>query len=290
MKNNGVEEVLASIIEDLDYSVQWKAKAIRAGKHRSGVSGSGFEFKTVVPITEAEDWRRIDFMSSSRAMDGIPRVKVFDQKSGIKVVLVADLSASLSYCGFVSKQREMAKMACVLGYSAYRTGDSFGFVGYGEKIEFCQPPTFSKEAGFEIGRTLWDYKMEAGGHGGLSGVIDYLPKERSLVFWFSDFYLSEREMEEFLAATENHDVRAVAFLDDSEVNLPRFGFARLRDPESGGERFVFVRPSLRRKLAAEYRQRKSRLASLFGRRGKNAYFNVGEADIKGFQNWLLENK
>lgn len=283
-----MEKALTAIVEDLDYSVDWKATAFRPGRHPSKVQGSGFEFKGVVSITDADKLVRIDPIASAEAIDRIPRVRIVEQKSTLKVILIADLSASLSYSGFVSKREEMAKFAVILGYSAYRTGDAFGFLGYSDKIEFYEPPMFSKGAAFDAARMIWESKMKGRGHGAIAEVTEHLPKEKSLIFWLSDFYFPEKEIEEVLASAGNHDVMAVSFVDCSEIDLPRFGFAALEDPELGGKRQVFIRPSVRKKMAKTFDKKKKRLEALFESYGSSIYFNVGSVNAKEIQDWFLK--
>ncbi|MDO8522884.1 MAG: hypothetical protein Q7S12_01180 [bacterium] len=289
MKDKNPNEAFASIIRDLDYNIDWKVKAMRQGMHKSVDKGSGLIFRDITRITDAPGQRRLDVRSSIRSSDGIPRVRIFEQKSALKVMLVADLSASLSYSGFVSKREEMAKFAVVLGYSAYRIGDAFGFLGYSDKVEFYEPPVFSKATAFDAARRIWESDMNSHGHKAIAEIAEHLPKEKSLIFWFSDFYFPEKEIEEFMALVGNyHDVRAVSFIDSSEINLPRFGFAALKDPERGGKRQVFIRPSIRKKIAKTFDEKRKRLESLFARYGNSVYFNIDDVNAKEIQDWLLK--
>jgi len=253
----GMEKVLASIVEDIDYSVDWRTADFRPGRHKSRAVGSGFEFKGVISITDADKPVSLAPIATAQAVDRIPRVRITEQKSALKVILVTDLSASLSYAGYISKREEMAKFAVILGYSAYRVGDAFGFVGYSDKIEIYEPPVFSKGAAFGVARQIWESNAGGRGHKAITEIAGYLPKEKSLIFWFSDFYFSEKEIEGFLASVGNHDVKAVSFIDSSEINFPKFGFTVLGDPELGGKRLVFVRSAVRKKIAETFIKKRS---------------------------------
>ena len=129
--------------------------------------------------------------------------------------------------------------------------------------------------------------MRAKKHDGLKEVAALLPDERSLVFWFSDFYFPESEAEEFLALASPHKVLGVSFCDGAEINIPRFGLVGVRDAESGKIRSIFIRPSVRKQMAREREEKEKRLKMLFEARGAEIYFNKGEADLEKFQNWLL---
>lgn len=277
-------EELSKVVRDLEYSIDWRSAILRAGRHKSRRSGFGFEFSGILPVTRAPQSKRIDVRSTLLAPDGIPRVRVFEQKSSAKVILVVDLSASVAYGG---RQREMAKLACVIAYSAYRTGDMFGCIGYGEKVEYYEPPAVSKETAFDVGAFIWNCEFRAKNHDGLRDVAGYLPNEQALIFWFSDFHIPERDIATFIEETKAHDVRAVAFWDSSEFNLPRFGFARFRDAESAKERLVFLRPSTRRKLEHNFSERRKKLTRMFGN-GTDIYFCIDQPNLNTFQKWLLK--
>jgi uncharacterized protein (DUF58 family) len=282
MGTEAVKE-LSKALRDFEYSIDWRSAVLRAGRHRSRRSGSGFEFRGVMPVTQAPQSKRIDIRSTLLAPDGIPRVRVFEEKSSVKVILVVDLSASVAYG---NRQWEMANLACIVAYSAYRTGDMFGYIGYGEKIECYESPVFSKEAVFDIGLLLWNHEFRAKNHQGLSEVAAYLPNERSLIFWFSDFHLPERDIAAFLEETKAHDVRAVAFWDNAEFNLPSFGFVRFRDAESAAERLIFMRPAIKRKLEREFADKRKKLVRLFG--DADIHFHIGRQNLNAFQKWLLK--
>ncbi len=282
-----IDKIMAEATADLDYKVNWKAVSIRPGRHKSKVRGSGFDFKGVVPITDADKFDKLDPMASLQAIDKIPRVRVVDQKSGVKVILVADLSASIAWQGLDSKKREMARLAAVLGYSAYRSADAFGFIAYGDDAIVSARPVRSKSAGFNAGSIIWNSGTEWKGHAGLKDVGRLLPKEHALIFWFSDFYFPATEIEDFLESVSKHTLYAVSFADNAEIAIPKFGLFRVGDSESGESRAVFMRPFLRKRMISEAEEREKKLASMFEDNLSDIYFVKGKADLEDFQNWLL---
>lgn len=282
-----IESIFSEVVRDLDYRINWRSKAFRPGRHKSKVRGSGFEFKDVVPITDSEKFDKLDMLATAQSFDGIPRVRVVEQKSNIKIVLVADLSASLAWEGLNSKRKEMAKLACVLGYSAYRSGDEFGFIGYGSDIEFSEKAVFAKSAGFNAGRLIWHSDMKSKNHKGLKDVCSLLPTERSLIFWFSDFYFPEEEIGFFLNSASPQLVMGVSFTDNAEQTIPRYGLFSVRDSETGIKKTVFMRPSVRSYMLNNIAEKEKGLSGIFSHYFSDIYFNRGEADFENFQNWLL---
>lgn len=66
-----------------------------------------------------------------------------------------------------------------------------------------------------------------------------------------------------------HDVVPVVIWDRYEFEkLPNFGLMRVADPETGANRLLFMRASLRRKIQESFETRRERLLQLFAREGR----------------------
>ena len=72
-----------------------------------------------------------------------------------------------------------------------------------------------------------------------------------------------------LASLARHDVIPVLLWDSAEFEaLPELGLARLRDPESGAQRTLMLRPRLKRQIVLRFRERQQNLTRLFRSYGR----------------------
>ena len=118
-------------MSEIHYKVPWRARSSYPGHHSSQQKGGGLHFRHHVPLLNAPDPRRFDIRASLRDPFEQVYVRVYHQTSAIPVFMVADMSASMAYQGDHHKQNVLADLVASISYSAYRTGDRFGFVGYG---------------------------------------------------------------------------------------------------------------------------------------------------------------
>src|SRR5574341_1204843 len=117
------------MIQEFHYRVSWHAATHRPGHHRGARAGAGFEFIGHAPLLAARDPRRLDVRASLADPFGEWKVRQFRQRATVPVWLVADLSASMGFQGRRRKLDVLADFTASLGYSAWRTGDPFGFLG-----------------------------------------------------------------------------------------------------------------------------------------------------------------
>ena len=217
---------------------------------------------------DAPDPRRLDLHASLRDPFGQWIVRVYSQRKSIPVYLLADLSASMSFGGVRRKLDVLADFTESLAYSAYRTGDSFGFIGCDESVrqDLLLPPTHTKGAGTALSRTLRGLQSLGGSAAGLLDVPRYMQQRRALVFLISDFHLSIDMLSEVIGALSRHEVVPVVLWDAAEFSAPQgYGLARLTDLENGKARLLWLRPMLRQKWADKLQQRRIMLKELFRR-------------------------
>lgn len=115
------------MIRELHYRLGGTATGVLPGHHRSRSGDTGFEFRGHAALQDAPDVRRLDLHASLRDPFGGWRVRLHSQRKAIPVTLVADLSASMAFEGAQRKLDVLADFAESLAWSAWRTGDSFGF-------------------------------------------------------------------------------------------------------------------------------------------------------------------
>jgi hypothetical protein len=94
-----------------------------------------------------------------------------------------------------------------------------------------------------------------------------------LVFLVSDFHWPTGDLDALMRRLAHHSVVPVVLWDPAEVQaIHRHGIAVLRDLESGGRRFVWLRPSLVDSLRARRRDREAELRRICASFGSMPFF------------------
>jgi hypothetical protein len=257
-------------IRELHYRIAGAATGLFPGAHRSRTGDAGFEFRGHAALQDAPDARRLDLHASLRDPFGNWIVRLHSERKSIPVMVVADLSASMGFEGEQRKLDVLADFTESLAWSAWRTGDSFGFVGCDERVrgDFIQPQTRTRGAGIALAERLRALEPDGRSAAALREAHRHLPRQRGLVFLVSDFHLDFDELETVLDSLAPHDIVPVVLWQRSEFGLsaPR-GLAQVREPESGAVRWLWWRPALaERWQAAHAARRAALLARLRARR------------------------
>jgi hypothetical protein len=138
-----------------------------------------------------------------------------------------------------------------------RSGDAFGLVACDNtvRLDLFEPPSHRLGLADEIRNKLltgqpFSSQSDASA---LPFAAQQLRQKRSLVFLISDFHLPDALLTESLTSLALHDVVPLVIWDSAEYrNIPAWGWARVRDMESGGDRSIFLRPSLARQIKESY--------------------------------------
>lgn len=257
-------------IRELHYRIAGAATGLFPGAHRSRTGDAGFEFRGHAALQDAPDARRLDLHASLRDPFGNWIVRLHSERKSIPVMVVADLSASIGFEGPQRKLDVLADFTESLAWSAWRTGDSFGFVGCDERVrgEFTQPQTRTRGAGIALAERLRALQPDGRSAAALREAHRHLPRQRGLVFLVSDFHLDLDELEAVLDSLAPHDIVPVILWQRSEFALsaPR-GIAQVREPESGRVRWLWWRPALAERWRSAHEARRQALLARFrGRR------------------------
>lgn len=239
------------------------------GHHRSHLGDSGQEFRSHRPLFQASDARRLDLLASARDPLGQWWVRLASERKAIPVYAVADLSASMGCGEFARRIDVLADFTESLAWSAWRTGDPFGFIGCDEhvRLEWVQPLGRSRGAGFDLAGRLRRCVPGGRSAAGLAEAHRMLQRQRALVFLLSDFHLPLDTLERVLDSLAAHDVVPVMLGGGHELALPpkRFGLVTVRDAESGRQRLLWLRPALHARWNAHVAARQEALEALFRR-------------------------
>lgn len=260
---------------EFHYRVGWRSHRAHPGHHRSNQIGGGDEFAGHVPLTSYPDPRNIDVHATLHDPFGQLMVRVFRQRSSLPVYVLADLSASMAFGTPRSKLNNLTDFTAAAAYSAYRTGDPFGFFGFDHAVrwDWHLPLRWYKGIPRDFHRRLATLVPSGLSANGLSEIAPLLGRQRSLVFLVSDFHWPPEDTERLLETLIHHDVVPIVVWRDEEVaGLPAWGWVTLQDPESGDSRRLFMRPSLRERLEARFTARRDELARACQRHGRKPFF------------------
>jgi len=273
----------AAPIREVHYRVDAPVAGHFPGHHRSRRGDSGFEFRGHASLLDAPDPRRLDLHASLRDPFGDWRVRIYSQRKSIPVTVVADLSASMGFSGQVPKLAVLADLVESLAWSAWRTGDSFGFVGCDSAVraDLLQPQSRARGVGGEVARKLRLLHPEGRDAHGLVDAPSRLSRQRTLLFLVSDFHLPLDVIAELLDALVLHEVVPTVLWDPLEFTLSvKRGLVQVMDPESGHQRLVWWRPALRARWEAAHAQRRDALLQLFRSRRLRPLFIEGGYDAE----------
>lgn len=253
------------------------------GRHRSTRGSSGFEFRGHVSLLDAPDPRRLDLQASLRDPLGDWRVRVYSQRKSVPVTVLADVSASMGFTGRAAKLAVVADFVESLAWSAWRSGDSFGFVACDSAVraDLLQPQSRSRGAAAEVARRLRALQPDGQGAAGLLAAPRYLSRQRALLFLVSDFHLPLELVAQVIDGLSRHEVVPTVLWDPREFELGAArGLAQVVDPESGRQHLVWWRPALRARWQAAHRQRRETLLELFRARRLKPLFIEGGYDAE----------
>ncbi len=250
------------------------------GHHRSKQPGGAFEFRGHVPLLDRPDPRRLDIHVSLRDPFGGWVVRDYKQRSSVPVYVIADISASMGFASAAgSKLDVLADIFSSAAYSAFRTGDRFGFVACDSQVreEFFLPPTHSRGAGAALTKQLRAMKPVGENANGLLDAHKYLARQRALVFLVSDFHFPVAQLDALMQTLSQHQVIPIVLWDDAEyTSLPNYGFVNLCDSESGKQRSVWMRPKLRERIQGHFAQHRAAMEQIFLQRLSPALFLHGK--------------
>ena len=274
---------------EIGYRLDRRVRGIRPGMHRGTESGGGLEPLFHGTLLDGRDPRRLDLLASIR--DPLRRLLVrrYRQRASVRVCVVADLSASLGFRGQGDRLGTLAELTTALGYSAGRAGDAFAFIGCDEHVreEFILSPTRMPGAYLDIAARLRAFTPGGRGSSGLADALPMLGGQRSLVFLVSDFHFPLALLDALLAGLAPHRLVPVVLVDSSESDpSPAFGFTRVADPETGEERTLLMRPTLRRRLREQADRRREALARRFIAHGTEPLLLTDHFDVDQVNTWF----
>jgi uncharacterized protein (DUF58 family) len=239
---------------------------IFSGEYHSVFKGRGMEFSEVREYQYGDDIRTIDWNVSARFNH--PFVKIFEEERELTVMLVVDFSRSGNFGSASHLKNEIAAEICaVLAFSAIKNNDKVGLILFTDRIEKFVPPKKGRAHILRIIRELVSFEP-AGTGTNIRQALEYfnhVNKKKCIAFLISDF-IDDAYDTILRIISRKHDVIAVEISDPREESLPDAGLIRLRDAETGGERWIdTANAAVRTAYAKFWAERRAARSSLFVR-------------------------
>lgn len=194
-------------------------------------------------------------------------IKRFQTRVQTTLVAVVDFSHSMEV-----KRALLSEVVRSIAYSAYDHHDRFSLWLATDRAICLLPP---KRFGGMVAlaeRCLREHAPRGLALEALLEISARLPRE-SLVFLLSDFHFEERELRRLAEHYSHHDTVPLVIWSKEEQALPnRYGWLRLRDPESGREQTLFLRPRIAEAFRRKVEMRKKQLRETFQPYGRLPLF------------------
>jgi uncharacterized protein (DUF58 family) len=242
-------------VRDIIYRPRGPFGSMQAGAHPARAIGGVGVFRDHAPFLNWPDARRIDLRATLRDPFEGTHVRRFEMRSAIEVVVVIDLSASMSVGASGGKFEIACDLAAAIAFSCVRIGDRFRLVACAESIRFDMPATRSAARALSAVESVKALGARETGAASASDLGRLLGRRRRLVFLLSDFYWPRALLDGAFGALSRHDVAPIVLVDALYDSLPDWGLIDMADAESGERRFIFMRPALKKRWAEREMER-----------------------------------
>lgn len=226
-------------VRRIEIKTRGLSRNIFAGQYHSAFKGRGMAFSEVREYQYGDDIRDIDWNVTARYVR--PYIKVFEEERELTVMLLIDVSGSRDFGSVnVMKKEVITEIAATLAFSAIQNNDKIGVVFFSDKIEKFIPPQKGKKHILYIIRELIDFKPQDT-KTDIGQVLKFLTnaiKKRCTTFLISDFIDKEGFKDALTIANRKHDVVAIQVYDRRETELPSVGLMKIKDAETGAERWI----------------------------------------------------
>lgn len=268
------------IPQEFHYRLNWRTHGVRPGSHASKVQGGNADFRGFNHFLSYPDPKRIDVRRSLMVVPRTLMVRTFNERNAITVYAAIDASSSMAFAGDSNKWKLVAEIASAIAWSAARQGDAFGLCTADEelRLDLSEPVSSQRGVAQQVYQKIHSATLKSqSSASALPKLSTQLGNKKSLVFLISDFHLDAETLQASLQNMAIHDVVPIVLWDAAEYeNIPAWGWARVRDMETGADASLFLRPKLLQKITDAYAQRRSALTTLCRKFGIRQPFFVGE--------------
>jgi len=276
MSKSHKDEELRSLLKkvrELEIKSKKKAESLLAGEYKTVFRGSGIEFEEVREYIRGDDTRSIDWNVTAKT--GKLFVKKFSEERELVVYIMIDVSGSNLFGTTLQFKKQLAiEISALLAISAAKSKDKVGLVLFSDEIVKFIPAGKGRGHILRLIRETFTVKAE-NSKTDLKLALDFInkvQKRKSIIFLISDFY-DVGYMNSLKITNNRHDLIPVVLRDRMELELPRLGLLKLKDPETGNIALVnsnskkvrldFKRMSIKRDDALKNEFRRNNIDTLF---------------------------
>ncbi|MBD5236468.1 MAG: DUF58 domain-containing protein [Bacteroidales bacterium] len=273
-------EVLKKI-RKIEIKTRGLSQNIFAGEYHSAFKGRGVIFSEVREYQPGDDIRDIDWNVTAR--QNRPFVKVYEEERELTVMLLIDVSGSRNFgaCGDLKKEK-MAEIAATLAFSSITNNDKVGVIFFSDKVEKFIPPKKGRKHILLIIREIINFVPESRGTD-IDVALQFLTnalKKSCTAFLISDFIDDHDYFKSMTIANRKHDLAAIQVYDKRDAEMPDVGLIRIKDMETGAERWIDTSSAKVRKLyAKDWYARQQKLSSTVARSGVDLAQVTTDEDI-----------
>lgn len=256
-----MENDLLKKVRKIEIKTKSLSHQIFAGEYHSAFKGRGMAFSEVREYQFGDDVRNMDWNVTARLRS--PYIKVFEEEREMTVVLLVDISSSGIFGTDSQTKRELiAEVAAVLSFSASINNDKVGALFFSSKVEKFIPPKKGRSHLLRIIRELIEVRPQNDGTD-ISEALRFLTnaiKRKCTAFLLSDLLdvggdCSPKYEDALKVAINRHDISVVNVYDPRERELPNIGLVKVKDAETGSEKWVDTSSAKVRKSYVEWNRR-----------------------------------
>lgn len=183
--------------------------------------------------------RDIDWNVTAR--QNKPHIKIFEEERELTIMLMIDVSGSREFgTSTQTKQEQITQIAATLAMSGIQNNDKIGVIFFSDRIEKYIPPQKGKKHVLAIISEMLKFEPVQRGTD-INRAIQYVSnaqKKRCTTIIISDFFDPKSYKQSMQIASSKHDVIAIQVYDPRETELPDVGLMKVRDAETGVERWI----------------------------------------------------
>ncbi len=226
-------------VRQIEIKTKVLSNNIFAGEYHSAFKGRGMSFSEVRDYQPGDDVRDIDWNVTARFNH--PYVKVYEEERELTVMLLIDVSSSLSFGTVNEFQRTIAtEIAATLAFSAIQNNDKIGVIMFSDKVEKYIPPKKGKKHILYIIREMLNFKPDDK-RTDIKQALEFMmntQRKHCTAFLISDFIVNNDYSQAITIANRKHDVVAIQVYDRFMASLPNVGLLKVCDAETGHEQYI----------------------------------------------------
>ena len=256
-------------VRKIEIKTRGLSQNIFAGEYHTAFKGRGVIFSEVREYQPGDDIRDIDWNVTAR--HNRPYVKVYEEERELTMMLLIDVSGSSDFgAAGESKKERIAEIAATLAFSSIQNNDKVGVIFFSDRIEKFIPPKKGRKHILLIIREIIDLVPSSRGTD-IDAALKFMTnaiKKRCSAFLLSDFIDSHDYFSSMSIANRKHDLAAIQVYDRRDATMPNVGFVRVRDMETGSDRWIDTSSArVRRAFDKAWYDRQQKISSITTRCG-----------------------